>query len=65
MTRAEFNDPAYSFRVYVVPKMTNNAKKAVQAVIDSPVGSDVEVAIKRIERPEVSDEGRDQIASGR
>jgi hypothetical protein len=51
MTQEEFNDPAYSFRVYVVPKVTNNAKKADQAVIYSPVGSDVEVAIKLVERP--------------
>jgi len=51
MTQAEFNDPDYSFRVYVVPKVTNNAKKADQAVIYSPVGSDVEVAIKLVERP--------------
>jgi hypothetical protein len=51
MTPAEFNDPAYAFRVYVVPKVTNNAKKADQAVIYSPVGSDVEVAIKLVERP--------------
>lgn len=51
MTQAQFNDPAYSFRVYVVPKVTNNAKKADQAVTFSPVGSDVEVAIKLVERP--------------
>lgn len=51
MTQAEFDDPAYSFRVYVVPKVTNNAKKADQAVIYSPVGSNVEVAIKLVERP--------------
>ena len=51
MSQAEFDDPAYSFRVYVVPKVTNNAKKADQAVIYSPVGSDVEVAIKHVERP--------------
>lgn len=51
MTQAEFNDPAYSFRVYVVPKVVNNVKKADQAVIFSPVGSDVEVAIKLVERP--------------
>lgn len=51
MTQAEFNDPTYSFRVYVVPKVINNAKKADQAVIYSPVGSDVEVAIKLVERP--------------
>jgi hypothetical protein len=51
MTQAEFNDPAYSFRVYVVPKVVNNVKKADQAVTFSPVGSDVEVAIKLVERP--------------
>lgn len=51
MTQAEFNDPAYSFRVYVVPKVTNNSKKADQAVLYSPIGSEVEVAIKLVERP--------------
>ena len=51
MTQQEFDDPAYSFRVYVVPKVTNNSKKANQAVIYSPIGSDVEVAIKLVERP--------------
>lgn len=51
MTPEEFNDPAYAFRVYVVPKVTNNARKADQAVIFSPIGSDVEVAIKHVERP--------------
>lgn len=51
MSLADFNDPAYSFRVYVVPKVTNNAKKADQAVIYSPIGSEVEVAIKQVERP--------------
>ena len=42
---------AYSFRVYVVPKVTNNSKTADQAVIYSPIGSNVEVAIKHVERP--------------
>ncbi len=51
MTAAEFNDPAYAFRVHVVPKVTNNPKKADQAVIYSPVGSNVEMAIKYAERP--------------
>lgn len=51
MSSGEFNDPAYAFRIYVVPKITNNAKKADQAVIYSPVGSNVEVAIKHVERP--------------
>ena len=52
MTQEEFNDPAYSFRVYAVPKVANDAKKSDQAVIYSPVGSDVEVAIKHVERKE-------------
>lgn len=51
MSTAEFNDPDYAFRVYVVPKITNNSKSADQAVSYSPVGSQVEVAIKQVERP--------------
>lgn len=51
MSSAEYNDPEYAFRVYVVPKVVNNEKKSDQAVIFSPVGSNVEVAIKQVERP--------------
>ncbi len=51
MSSAQFNDPDYAFRVYVRPKVTNNSKKADQAVAYSPVGSEVEVAIKQVERP--------------
>jgi len=51
MSSADYNDPDYAFRVYVVPKVTNNSKKADQAVSYSPVGSNVEVAIKQVERP--------------
>lgn len=51
MSTADFNDPAYAYRVYVVPKVTNNSKKADQAVSYSPVGSNVEMAIKHVERP--------------
>ncbi|WP_157693355.1 hypothetical protein [Granulibacter bethesdensis] len=39
------------FEYMFVPKVTNNAKKADQAVTYSPVGSAVEVAIKHVERP--------------
>lgn len=46
MSSAQFNDPEYAFRVYVVPKVVNNEKKSDQAVIFSPVGSSVEMAIK-------------------
>lgn len=51
MSTTDFNDPDYAFRVYVVPKVSNNSKKADQAVSYSPVGSNVEVAIKQVERP--------------
>lgn len=51
MSQAEFDDPSYSFRVYIAPKVKNNLKKADQAAIYSPVGSNVEVAIKHVERP--------------
>lgn len=51
MSIADFNDPDYAFRVYVVPKVVNNEKNADQAVTYSPVGSAVEMAIKHVERP--------------
>lgn len=51
MTAAEYNDPSYAFRVYVVPKVTNNSKNADQAVSYAPIGSEVEMAIKQVERP--------------
>lgn len=51
MNPAEFNDLEYAFRVHVVPNVSNNPKYADQAVTYSPVGSDVEVAIKKVERP--------------
>jgi len=51
MSSSDFNDPDYAFRVYVVPKVSNNSKKADQAVSYSPVGSNVEMAIKHVERP--------------
>lgn len=51
MSSADYNDPDYAFRVYVVPKVVNNQKKSDQAVIFSPVGSNVEIAIKQVERP--------------
>ncbi|TMM50090.1 DUF3644 domain-containing protein [Qipengyuania marisflavi] len=51
MSSSQFNDPEYAFRVYVVPNVVNNEKKADQAVIFSPVGSSVEMAIKQVEKP--------------
>lgn len=35
----------------MTPKVTNNAKNADQAVTYNPVGSNIEIAIKQVERP--------------
>jgi hypothetical protein len=51
MTEEEFNDPQYSFRVYVIPKTTNNLRNADQAVTYAPLGSAIEMAVKLVERP--------------
>lgn len=51
MSLDDFNDPSYSYRVYVVPRTINNKKKADQAVIFAEQGSDVELAVRDIERP--------------
>ncbi|MEO0462874.1 MAG: DUF3644 domain-containing protein [Pseudomonadota bacterium] len=51
LTAAEYNDPEYAFRVYVVPKSVNNPSKADQAVTYAAAGSKVELAIKNVERP--------------
>gem|GEM_PF-169651 len=51
MTPEDYNDPRYAFRVYVVPKTTNNPKKADQAVTYAAAGSAIEMAIKHVERP--------------
>ena len=47
----EYNDPQYSYRVFVVPRTINNKKKADQAVRYAPLGSDVEMAVREVERP--------------
>lgn len=51
MSEVDYDDPRYSYRVYVVPRTINNSKKADQAVIFAHPGSDVEMAIREIERP--------------
>ncbi|MBC7905573.1 MAG: DUF3644 domain-containing protein [Rhodospirillaceae bacterium] len=51
MSDADYNDPAYAFRVYVVPKTVNNPKKADQGVTYAAAGSEIEMAIKLVERP--------------
>ncbi len=53
MSADDYNDPQYSYRVYVVPKVTNNPRGADQTVSYSPVGSSVEMAIKQVERPKL------------
>ncbi|MEM7779455.1 MAG: DUF3644 domain-containing protein [Pseudomonadota bacterium] len=51
LTAAQYNDPDYAYRVYVVPKSVNNQSKADQAVTFAPPGSKVELALKNVERP--------------
>ncbi len=51
MSDAEYNDPRYSYRVFVAPRTVNNRGKADQAVVFAPAGSDIEMAIREVERP--------------
>ena len=51
MSDADYNDPRYSYRVYVAPRTVNNRAKADQAVVFAPAGSDIEMAIREVERP--------------
>lgn len=51
MTEDEYNDPQYSYRVFIVPKAVNNPKKADQAVTYAAPGSTVEMAVREVERP--------------
>lgn len=51
MLDEDYNDPRYSYRVYVVPKTVNNKNKADQAVVFADIGTDLEVAIREVERP--------------
>jgi hypothetical protein len=51
MTLEDYNDPRYSYRVYVIPRTINNPKKADQAVIFADIGSTLEMALREIERP--------------
>lgn len=51
MSPEDYADLRYSYRVYVVPRTINNSKKADQAVVFAKPGSDVEMAIREIERP--------------
>ncbi len=46
-----YNDPRYSYRVYVIPRTVNNPKKADQAVMFADVGSPLEMALREVERP--------------
>ena len=46
MSDSDYNDPRYSYRVYVAPRPVNNRSKADQAVVFAPAGSDIEMAIR-------------------
>lgn len=48
---ADYSGPRYSYRVYVAPRTVNNRGKADQAVVFAPVGSEIEMAIREVERP--------------
>ncbi len=51
MTEEEYNDPRYSYRVFIVPKTVNNPRKADQAVTYATEGSAIEMAVREVERP--------------
>ncbi|MEL6729395.1 MAG: DUF3644 domain-containing protein [Pseudomonadota bacterium] len=51
MSEDDYNDPQYSYRVFVVPKTINNPKKADQAVTYASPGSAIETAVREVERP--------------
>ncbi len=51
MDPSEYDDPRYSFRVFVIPKTINNPKKADQAVTYAKPGSALEMAVREVERP--------------
>jgi hypothetical protein len=51
MSPEEYNDPQYSYRVFIVPRTVNNPKKADEAVIFAPEGSAIEMAVREVERP--------------
>lgn len=51
MDHSVYNDPRYSYRVFVVPRTVNNKSKADQAVVYAELGSAVEMAVREVERP--------------
>jgi len=51
MSDSDYSDPRYSYRVYVAPRTVNNRSKADQAVVFAPTGSEIEMAIREVERP--------------
>lgn len=50
LTSEEYNDPQYSYRVFIVPRTINNRNKADQAATYTPYGSEVEMAVREVER---------------
>lgn len=51
LSEQEYNDPRYSYRVFVVPRTVNNKKKADEAVVYAAPGSAIETAVREVERP--------------
>jgi hypothetical protein len=51
MSDSDYNDPRYSYRVYIAPRVVNNRNKADQAVVFAATGSEIEMAIREVERP--------------
>jgi hypothetical protein len=51
MAVEDYNDPRYSYRVFVVPRTINNPAKADEAVVFASQGSAIEMAIREVERP--------------
>jgi len=51
MITADLESPEYSYRVYIVPRVTRNPNNADQAVIFAPEGSEIELAVRDVEKP--------------
>ena len=51
LTPEQYNDPRYSMRVWMIPKTVRNVKGADRLVHYAPAGSDIEMAVREVERP--------------
>lgn len=50
MPNDDYNNPSYSYRVFVIPRTINNRKKADSMAIFAPEGSEIEMAVREVER---------------